>query len=170
MTGRTVRRHKIGGKLREKVVLTDDSPRGCQLTIMPDGHHSAAQEKPLVLVVDDSERIQADARRVLEPMGFAVMTAGDGEAGMSLAVRHHPALVLLDWSLPGMSGVDFLRTLRAVPGYETTQVMVCSGHGRPADIHLAMRAGASEYILKPFDPELLAFKLRQVGLLAPQRG
>ena len=137
---------------------------------MPDGRHSSADEKPIVLVVDDSERIQNDARRLLEPMGFAVMTAGDGEAGMSLAVRHHPALILLDWSLPGMSGIDFLRTLRAVPGYETTQVVVCSGHGRPADIHLAMRAGACEYILKPFDPELLAFKLRQIGLLAPERG
>ena len=137
---------------------------------MPDGRHSSAEQKPLVLIVDDSERIRADARRLLEPMGFTVITAPDGEAGMSLAVRHHPALILLDWSLPGMSGIDFLRTLRAVPGYETTQVVVCCGHGRPADIHLAMRAGACEYILKPFDPELLAFKLRQIGLLAPERG
>ena len=136
---------------------------------MPDGRHSTEQ-KPLVLIVDDSERIRVDARRLLEPMGFAVMTAGDGEEGMSLAVRHHPALILLDWALPGMSGIDFLRTLRAVPGYEATQVIVCSGHGRPADIHAAMRAGASEYILKPFDPELLAFKLRQIGLLARERG
>ena len=123
-----------------------------------------------MLVVDDSERIRSDARRLLEPMGFSVVTAGDGEAGMSLAMRRHPVLILLDWSLPGMSGIDFLRTLRAVPGYETTQVVVCSGHGRPADIHLAMRAGACEYILKPFDPELLAFKLRQIGLLTPERG
>jgi len=162
--------HKIGGKLSEKIVLTDDSSRGCQLTIMPDGRHSSADEKPLVLVVDDSERIRSDARRLLESMGYAVMTASEGEAGMSLAVRHHPALILLDWALPGMSGIDFLRTLRAVPGYETTQVVVCSGNGRPQDIHLAMRAGACEYILKPFDPDLLAFKLRQIGLLAPERG
>ena len=137
---------------------------------MPDGRHTTREEKPLVLVVDDSERIRSDARRLLEPMGFTVVTAGDGEAGMSLAMRHHPDLILLDWSLPGMTGIDFLRTLRAVPGYEKTQVVVCSGHGRPADIHIAMRAGACEYILKPFDPELLAFKLRQIGLLAPERG
>lgn len=133
---------------------------------MPDGRHNSAEEKPLALAVDDSVRILADACRLLEPMGFRVLTANDGEAGMSLAVRHHPSLVLLDWFLPGMSGIDFLRTLRAVPGYESTQVIVCSGHGRPADIHLAMRAGASEYLLKPFDPELLAFKLRQIGLIA----
>ena len=133
---------------------------------MPDGQQNSPEQKPIVLVVDDSERIRADARRLLEPMGFSVMTAGDGEAGMSLAVRHHPALILLDWSLPGMSGIDFLRTLRSVPGYQSTEVMVCSGHGRPADIHLAMRAGACEYILKPFDQDLLAFKLRQIGLLA----
>ena len=137
---------------------------------MPDGRHNTAADKTLVLVVDDSERILSDARRVLEPMGFAVMTASDGEAGISLAVRHHPALILLDWALPGMSGIDFLRTLRAVPGYETTQVIVCSGHGRPTDIHLAMRAGACEYLLKPFDPELLTFKLRQIGLLTHGRG
>ena len=137
---------------------------------MPDGRHSSAEQKPLVLVVDDSERIRADARRLFESMGFTVMTAGDGEVGISLAVRLHPALILLDLSLPGMSGIDFLRTLRSMPGYEATQVVVCSGHGRPADIHLAMRTGACEYILKPFDPELLAFKLRQIGLLAPERG
>ena len=132
---------------------------------MPDGRHSSAEQMPLALVVDESERILADARRLLKPLGFRVVTAHDGEAGISLAVRQHPSLILLDWSLPGMSGIDFLRTLRAVPGCESAQVIVCSGHGRPADIHLAMRAGASEYILKPFDPELLSFKLRQIGLI-----
>lgn len=132
---------------------------------MPDGRHASCEAKPLALVVDDSERILADARRLLEPMGFKVVTASDGEAGLSLAVRYRPALILLDWSLPGMSGIDFLRTLRTVPGSESTQLIVCTGHGRAADIHLAMHAGASEYLLKPFDPELFAFKLRQIGLI-----
>ena len=133
---------------------------------MPDGRHNSAPKRPLALIVDDSERIRSDARRLLEQLGFVVLAASDGESGMSLAVRHHPALVLLDWSLPGMSGIDFLHTLRTVPGYESTQVIVCSGHGRPADIHHAMQAGACEYLLKPFDPDLLAFKLRQIGVVA----
>ena len=133
---------------------------------MPDGRHTTREEKPLVLVVDDSERMRADARRLLEALGFKVMAADNGEAGMSLAMRHHPALIVLDWSLSGLGGPEFLRTLRTLPGYEATQVIVCSSQGRPVDIHAAMRAGASEYLLKPLEPELLAFKLRQIGLVA----
>ena len=131
---------------------------------MPDGRSHAPER--LALVVDDSERIREDARALIESLGFTVMTAGDGEEGLSLAIRHRPAFVLLDLAMPGMSGVDFLKTLRSLPGGDRTQVILCSGNGRPRDIHVAMCAGACEYLLKPFDQDLLSFKLRQVGLIA----
>ena len=117
-------------------------------------------------MVDDSERILKDACALIEHLGFRVITARDGETGISLFIRHRPEFILLDWGLPGMSGLDFLKALRTLPGGERTQVLICGGNGRPNDIHLAMRAGASEYLLKPFDEDLLAFKLQQVGLIA----
>jgi two-component system, chemotaxis family, chemotaxis protein CheY len=131
---------------------------------MPDGQ-SHTPEPRLALVVDDSERVLNDTRELIEPLGFNVITARDAETGLSLAIRRRPAFVLLDLALPGMSGTEFLKTLRGLPGCDRIHVIVCSGNGRPRDIHAAMGAGASEYLLKPFDQDLLAFKLRQVGLI-----
>jgi two-component system chemotaxis response regulator CheY len=121
--------------------------------------------KGLALVVDDSESILKDARALIEPLGFGVLTARGGEEGIALCLKHKPAFVLLDWSMAGLGGLDFVKALRALPGGERTKIIVCSGNSRPCDIHLAMRAGASEYLLKPFDEDILAFKLRQAGLL-----
>lgn len=121
--------------------------------------------KGVALVVDDSERILADARALIEPLGFGVLTARGGEEGIALCLKHRPAFVLVDWNMAGLGGLDFLKTLRSLPGVERTKVIFCSGNNRPRDIHLAMRAGASEYLLKPFDEDILAFKLRQAGLL-----
>lgn len=122
--------------------------------------------RPLALVVDDSEQVCRDARRIVEGLGFEVREAKDGEAALKLCRAEMPALVLLDWIMPGMSGLDFLQALRAIPDASRTTVIFLSGNGRARDIDLAMRSGASEYLMKPFDPDLIAFKLTQVGLLA----
>lgn len=119
----------------------------------------------LALVIDDSARILDDARALIEPLGFRVLTAPGGEEGIALCVKHKPAFVLLDWSMVGLGGLDFVKALRALPGGERIKIIFCSGNNRPRDIHLAMRAGASEYLLKPFDADILAFKLRQAGLI-----
>lgn len=132
---------------------------------MPDGQRHYDRQ-PLALIVDDSERTLKDARALIERLGFGVITTRQGDEGLALYLRHKPAFVLLDWALPGMTGLDFLKALRAIPGGERAKVILCSGNGRPRDIHLAMTAGACEYLLKPFDQDLLAFKLRQAGLLA----
>lgn len=122
--------------------------------------------RPLALVVDDSEQIRRDACRIVESLGFEAASAADAEGGLSQCAARVPALILVDWMMPGMSGLEFLKALRAIPaGYRAT-VIFLSGNGRAPDIHLAMRSGASEYLMKPFDSDLLAFKLRQVGLLA----
>jgi two-component system chemotaxis response regulator CheY len=127
---------------------------------------ASAAPRPLALVVDDSEQIRRDACRIVESFGFDAASAADAEGGLRQCAAQVPALILVDWMMPGMGGLDFLKALRAIPtGYRAT-VIFLSGNGRPPDIHLAMRSGASEYLMKPFDSDLLSFKLRQVGLIA----
>ncbi|MFO1186489.1 MAG: response regulator [Alphaproteobacteria bacterium] len=122
--------------------------------------------RPLALVVDDSEQVCMDARRIVESLGFEARTAKDGEAALQICRVEMPALILLDWIMPCMGGLDFLHALRGLPDARRATVIFLSGNGRARDIDLAMRSGASEYLMKPFDPDLIAFKLTQVGLLA----
>ncbi len=122
--------------------------------------------RPLALIVDDSEQIRRDACRILSTFGFEAASASDADNALRQCGSRIPALVLVDWMMPSMGGLDFLRALRAIPGGYRSTVIFLSGNGRAPDIHLAMRSGASEYLMKPFDADLLAFKLQQVGLLA----
>ena len=130
----------------------------------PDGARST--RRPVALVIDDSEQTRKDARRNLLSFGFDVMQATDAETALRLCMAQAPALILVDWLLPSLPGAAFLRALRGIAGTHQTAVIFLSVHGRAPDIHVAMRAGASEYLMKPFDADLLAFKLQQVGLLA----
>lgn len=122
--------------------------------------------RPLALVVDDSDQIRRDARRIVEAFGFEGEAMREPDAALRACAERMPALILVDWALPGMNGLEFLKALRAIPAGYRAAVIFLSGNGRPPDIHLAMRSGASEYLMKPFDADLLAFKLRQVGLIA----
>jgi two-component system chemotaxis response regulator CheY len=122
--------------------------------------------RPLALVIDDSEQIRTHAGRIVESLGFEARTAPDGEEALLLCRAKMPVLILVDWMMPGMGGLDFVRALRALPESRRATVIFLSGNSRPRDIHLAMRSGASEYLIKPFDSDLLSFKLAQVGLIA----
>jgi two-component system chemotaxis response regulator CheY len=122
--------------------------------------------RPLALVIDDSEQIRKDARRIVESLGFEARSAADGEEALLLCRAMMPVLILVDWMMPGMGGLDFVKALRAFPESRRATVIFLSGNSRPRDIHLAMRSGASEYLIKPFDRDLLSFKLAQVGLIA----
>ena len=76
-----------------------------------------------------------------------------------------PSAILLDWNMPVMSGIDFLRALRALPGGETPRVLFCTTENDLQHIQEAITAGADEYIMKPFDSEIIQAKFAQVGLL-----
>ena len=76
-----------------------------------------------------------------------------------------PDAVLLDWNMPVMDGIDFLRELRRMPGGEVPIVVFCTTENDIAHIQTAMEAGANEYIMKPFDSDIVATKFAQVGLI-----
>ena len=117
------------------------------------------------LVVDDSRVVRKAARRILEGFGFAVREAEDGAQALLRLREAMPDLVLLDWNMPVLDGLGFLQAARAEHGPEQPLVMLCTTENSPERIMQALEAGAQEYVMKPFDAELLGGKLTQLGLL-----
>jgi two-component system chemotaxis response regulator CheY len=119
----------------------------------------------LCLVVDDSRVIRKVARRILEAHGFAVAEAGDGQQALEACRVEMPDCVLLDWNMPVMDGLAFLKRLRAEYGPDKPLVVFCTTENEMTFIEQAIANGAQEYIMKPFDEEILIGKFEQVGLL-----
>jgi two-component system, chemotaxis family, chemotaxis protein CheY len=117
------------------------------------------------LVVDDSSVIRKVARRILEDFEFTVTEAEDGRYALDVCMRSMPDLVLLDWHLPVMDGLDFLQKLRQMDGGKRPKVVFCASEADVAQIARALRAGADEYLLKPFDRATVETKLHEVGML-----
>lgn len=116
------------------------------------------------LVVDDSRVVRKVARRILEAHGFAVAEAEDGQKALDACRESMPDCVLLDWNMPVMDGITFLRHLRREFGPDQPPVVFCTTENDMTHIEMAITAGAQEYIMKPFDDEILVGKLTQVGL------
>ena len=114
--------------------------------------------------MDDSRVLRMVVRRILEAMGLAVVDAPDGHAGLSACRDAMPDLVVLDWNMPVMDGGTFLAELRGTPAGEGVPVIVCSSDSDVDRITRALEAGASEYVMKPFDADILHGKLVQLGI------
>ncbi|MHA1563747.1 MAG: response regulator [Alphaproteobacteria bacterium] len=117
------------------------------------------------LVVDDSRVIRMVARKILEELEFSVCEAADGQKAVESCLENMPDAVLLDWNMPVMSGIDFLRALRKMEGGGTPIVVFCTTENDINHIREAIATGANEYIMKPFDSEIIQSKFSQVGLL-----
>jgi two-component system, chemotaxis family, chemotaxis protein CheY len=117
------------------------------------------------LVVDDSRVVRKVARRILEANGWTVVEAGDGRQALEACRASLPDFVLLDWNMPVMDGITFLRALRGEFGPGNPPVIFCTTENDMAHIEMAITNGAQEYIMKPFDEEILVGKLGQAGLL-----
>nr|WP_287157886.1 response regulator [Euryhalocaulis sp.] len=117
------------------------------------------------LLVDDSRVIRKVARRILEDLDFECREAADGSEALKACRQDMPDLILLDWNMPVMNGLDFLKTLRKEPSGEVPKVVFCTTENDMAHITEALRHGADEYIMKPFDSDIIASKLAEVGLV-----
>ena len=117
------------------------------------------------LVVDDSSVIRKVARRILESMHFEITEAEDGADALGKCAEKLPDAVLLDWNMPNIDGLQFLRTLRKMPGGDRPKVVFCTTENDVGHIARALHAGADEYIMKPFDKEIVEAKFQQVGLV-----
>ena len=117
------------------------------------------------LIVDDSSVIRKVARRILENFGFAVVEASDGRQALDACTKEMPDAILLDWNMPNMNGLEFLRALRREAGGEKPVVVFCTTENDINHITEAMTAGANEYIMKPFDREIIEAKFSEAGLV-----
>lgn len=117
------------------------------------------------LVVDDSRVVRSIARKILEELAFSVSEAADGVQASEACQKDMPVAILLDWNMPVMDGLEFLKHLRQMAGGDTPVVIFCTTENDISHIQRAMEAGANEYIMKPFDKEIIQSKLAQTGLL-----
>ena len=119
-----------------------------------------------VLLVDDSRAVRLICRRLMTSFGFESLEAENGREALAL-VRSHSDIevILLDWNMPIMNGLDFLKVLRAERRPLQPAVIMCTMYSEPSRIAEAMAAGASEYLMKPFSQNILLSKFQEVGVL-----
>ena len=120
------------------------------------------------LVVDDSRVIRKVACRIMHELAFETTEAENGADALIGCRKKMPDVVLLDWSMPQASGIDFLKALRSETSGNHPVVVLCITENDTARITEALDAGADEYIMKPFDRGILEAKLAEVGMVRRQ--
>lgn len=113
-----------------------------------------------VLVVDDEPNIVLSLEFLMQQAGFEVTTAGDGETALELVTQTLPDLILLDISLPGISGFEVLAELRSQEAYKRLPIVMLTAHGREVEKEKGLALGADDYITKPFSTRLLVEKVQ----------
>jgi two-component system chemotaxis response regulator CheY len=119
----------------------------------------------ICLLVDDSRMIRKVARRIVEGAGYTVVEAENGEEGLARCRAAMPDLVITDWNMPVMTGIEFVTALRAIPSQRQPRVVFCTTNSGARDIHKGIEAGADEYVIKPFDEAALLSRLESIGAL-----
>lgn len=117
------------------------------------------------LIVDDSRVVRKVAGRIVQDLNFTVTEAADGSDALKTCRENMPDAILLDWNMPVMNGLDFLRALRREQGGAKPVVVFCSTENDAEHIGEAMRSGANEFIMKPFDADIIHSKFAEVGLV-----
>jgi two-component system chemotaxis response regulator CheY len=116
------------------------------------------------LIVDDSRVIRKVSRHIVEGFGFEVSEAENGLAALDRCRERVPDLILLDWNMPIMSGIEFIVALRAMDGGREPKVVFCTTEHDVTHVREGIAAGADEYVMKPFDHDTLQLKLARIGL------
>jgi two-component system phosphate regulon response regulator PhoB len=115
-----------------------------------------------VLVVEDEDAIREMLALVLEQAEFSVRTAADAQQGLALLAEKSPDLILLDWMLPGVSGVEWARRLKRDEVYSEIPIILLTARGEEEDKVRGFDVGADDYITKPFSPRELTARIRAV--------
>jgi two-component system chemotaxis response regulator CheY len=112
------------------------------------------------LVVDDSRTVRIIVGNILRALGIEVVEAGNGLEALE-QIRRHPevSLMLLDWNMPEMNGFDLLRAVRAQRAFDDLRILMVTSESQSDQVVKALRAGANEYLMKPFNKEVLVAKL-----------
>lgn len=119
----------------------------------------------IFMIVDDSPVIRKVGRRIIEDMGFVVVEAGDGDEALRLVRDSMPDAILVDWDMPGLTGLELIREIVLMPGAENTKILYCTSELMVPEMTKAKRSGASGFIMKPFNRRVLKEKFQDVGLM-----
>ena len=118
------------------------------------------------LIVDDSKAMRSIVGRIVKQIGFEIIEAGNGREGLEQLSAHGDVdLILVDWNMPEMNGIEFLQAVRAQPGSSAFKMLMVTTASDLAHINTAMEAGANEYLMKPFTKEAMVSKLQLLGVL-----
>ena len=117
---------------------------------------------PRILVVDDNPTNVRILQTRLGSEGYEIVTAADGEQGLSAAYEHTPDLILLDVMMPKLSGIDVCRRLRADPAFPFTPIILVTAMADTKDVIAGLEAGGDEYLTKPVDHAALAARVRSM--------
>lgn len=127
------------------------------------GREAPAATTRTCLIVDDSRVIRKVSSKIALSLGYVPVEAQDGHEALARCKQSMPDLVLTDWNMPEMDGIEFVTKLRAIPTPKEPVVVFCTSNGEAKDIHDGIAAGADDYIVKPFDEAALKAKLEKLG-------
>jgi two-component system chemotaxis response regulator CheY len=114
----------------------------------------------LALVIDDSRTVRIIIGEILREIGVEVLEAANGlEALEQMKRRPDVDLLLVDWNMPKMNGFDFVRAVRADRAYDRARILMVTSESQSAQVVKALNAGANEYLMKPFNKDVLVAKL-----------
>jgi two-component system chemotaxis response regulator CheY len=117
------------------------------------------------LVIDDSGAMRAMLRKILQQLGYQVSDAANGRLGLETLKRGGPpSVVLVDWNMPEMNGLDFIRAVRADKQYRALPIMMVTSETEMSQVVRGLAAGANEYVMKPFTKEVIEEKLAILGV------
>lgn len=115
-------------------------------------------------MIDDSRAVRMVVGNILRDQGFQVWEAGHGQQGLEQLDAHPDvSLVLVDWNMPVMDGLEFIRAVRRLPAWSALRIVMVSTESESEQVQRAMDAGANEYVMKPFTAEVLVAKLSLLG-------
>lgn len=117
------------------------------------------------LIVDDSRAMRRILRQIVEPLGFEIAEAGNGIEGLQrLSEFPDTELALVDWNMPEMNGIDFVKTVRSDPSNQRIKLVMVTTETEPSKMARALINGVDEFLMKPFTPEMLIDKLQLIGV------
>ena len=117
------------------------------------------------LIVDDSKIVRKVVRGIVEVFGFTILEAEDGKQAVDQARANTVDVIILDWNMPVMDGMECMKTIRADPSIHQPKIIFCTTENEFSKIQMAMMNGADEYVMKPFDEAIIAGKLSQLGII-----
>ena len=118
------------------------------------------------LVIDDARTVRLIIRSILTELGMDVIEAGNGREGLDrLRAAEDVRLVLVDWNMPEMNGLEFVQAVRADRGFDAVRIMMVTTETEQEQVLRALKAGANEYLMKPFTKDVLVAKLSLLDVL-----